>query len=181
MGITNPAFPAENCPQGDCQSLAANPVPGLNDDGTGVRQFTDFMTMLAPPAPRRPVSSQLLAGATIFVAIGCASCHTPVLASGPSSVYALSRKAFRPYSDFLLHDMGGLGDGIVQGTASGRQMRTAPLWGIGSRTALLHDGRATTIDAAIRAHDGQGRFARGRFAGLSLQAREALLAYLNSL
>jgi CxxC motif-containing protein (DUF1111 family) len=77
--------------------------------------------------------------------------------------------------------MGSLGDGIVQGTSTGRQMRTAPLWGVGSRTALLHDGRAPTIEAAIRAHDGQGRFARDRFARLSLQLRAALLAYVNSL
>jgi CxxC motif-containing protein (DUF1111 family) len=182
MGITNPEFPNENCPQGDCQLLASNPVPALNDDGTGVRQFTDFMTMLAPPPrPPGPGSPKVRAGGTIFVAIGCANCHTPVLATGPSAVYALSRRAFRPFSDFLLHDMGSLGDGIVQGTSTGRQMRTAPLWGVGSRTALLHDGRAPTIEAAIRAHDGQGRFARDRFARLSLQLRAALLAYVNSL
>jgi len=35
-----------------------------------------------------------------------------------------------PYPDFLLHDMGSLGDGIVQGQATGREMRTAPLWGL---------------------------------------------------
>ncbi|HVH68333.1 MAG TPA: di-heme oxidoredictase family protein [Gemmatimonadales bacterium] len=180
MGITNPEFPDENCPQGDCQLLAQNPAPGLNDDGTGVREFTDFMTMLAPP-PRGAVTSQVVAGGTIFVAIGCANCHTPALATGPSPIAALSRKAFRPFSDFLLHDMGSLGDGIVQGTSTERQMRTAPLWGIASRPALLHDGRATTIDAAIRAHDGQGGNARDRFAGLSPQARTALLAYVNSL
>ncbi|HKW41010.1 MAG TPA: di-heme oxidoredictase family protein [Gemmatimonadales bacterium] len=180
MGITNPEFPDENCPQGDCQVLAQNPAPGLNDDGTGVRQFTDFMTMLAPP-PRGAVTPQVAAGGAVFVAIGCANCHTPVLATGPSPIAALSRKALRPFSDFLLHDMGSLGDGIVQGVSTGRQMRTAPLWGIASRLALLHDGRATTIDAAIRAHDGQGRYARDRFAGLSPQARAALLAYVNSL
>jgi CxxC motif-containing protein (DUF1111 family) len=127
------------------------------------------------------VTPQVLAGATIFVAIGCANCHTPVLATGPSPVGALSRRAFRPFSDFLLHDMGGLGDGIVQGASTGRQMRTAPLWGVASRAAYLHDGRASTIDAAIRAHDGQGRYARDRFTGLSLQARQALLAYVNAL
>ena len=49
MGITNPEFPDENCPQGDCSLLAHNPRPDLNDDGTGVTRFTDFMTLLAPP------------------------------------------------------------------------------------------------------------------------------------
>jgi CxxC motif-containing protein (DUF1111 family) len=88
---------------------------------------------------------------------------------------------FRPFSDFLLHDMGSLGDGIVQGSATGSQMRTAPLWGVRTRTALLHDGRAATIDAAIRAHDGQGRLARDRFLGLGSRARALLVAFVNSL
>ena len=180
MGITNPEFPAENCPQGDCAALAFNPAPQLNDSGSGVARFNDFMTLLAPPA-RAPISLPALTGSLIFLRIGCASCHTPALVTGPSPVAALSRKVFRPFADFLLHDMGSLGDGIVQGGATGRQMRTAPLWGVGTRTALLHDGRAATIEAAIAAHDGQGRFARDQFFGLSLGGRAALLAFVRSL
>jgi CxxC motif-containing protein (DUF1111 family) len=88
---------------------------------------------------------------------------------------------FQPFSDFLLHDMGSLGDGIVQGTATGRQIRTAPLWGVRVRTRLLHDGRATSLAAAVLAHDGQGERARNRFAGLSARERDELLAFLNSL
>ena len=52
--------------------------------------------------------------------------------------------------------MGSLGDGIEQGDATGREMRTAPLWGLRLLTTFLHDGRATTIEDAILAHDGQG-------------------------
>ena len=180
MGITNPEFPDESCPGGDCSALAFNPAPDLNDDGSGVTAFADFMTLLAPPA-RGPITLQVVAGGAVFAAIGCANCHTPALATGPSPVAALSRRVFRPFSDFLLHDMGSLGDGIVQGTSTGRQMRTAPLWGVRNRTALLHDGRATTVEAAILAHDGQGRAARNRFAGLSARTRAALLAYVSSL
>jgi len=47
MGITNPLFPNENCPSGNCAELAWNPMPALNDDGEGVQQFNDFMTLLA--------------------------------------------------------------------------------------------------------------------------------------
>jgi len=180
MGITNPEFPQENCPQGDCSVLVHNPVPALNDDGSGVKKFTDFMTLLAPP-PRGGLSLQVLAGSRIFALTGCADCHTPALVTGPSPVRALSRKVFQPFSDFLLHDMGSLGDGIVQGTATGRQIRTAPLWGVRVRTRLLHDGRATSLAAAVLAHDGQGERARNRFAGLSARARDELLAFLNSL
>jgi len=180
MGITNPEFPAENCPQGDCATLSYNPAPDLNDDGAGVAAFNDFMTLLAPPA-RGPVSRQVITGSIVFARVGCGGCHTPALATGPHPVAALSRRVFRPYSDFLLHDMGSLGDGIVQGEATGRQMRTAPLWGIRTRGALLHDGRAVTIRDAIAAHAGQGRFARDRFLGLSVTARAALLAFVRSL
>jgi CxxC motif-containing protein (DUF1111 family) len=180
MGITNPEFPVENCPNGDCDQLAFNPFPDLNDEGEGVVAFADFMTLLAPP-PRGPVTRQVSAGSFWFDRVGCDDCHTPTLVSGPSPVAALSKKVFHPFSDFLLHDMGRLGDGIVQGDARAREMRTAPLWGIRTRTALLHDGRAATIEAAIRAHDGQGRFARENFFRLNGGARAALVAFVNSL
>src|SRR5213594_1401185 len=180
MGITNPEFPNENCPQGDCSALDHNPLNTLNDDGAGVVQFTDFMTLLAPP-PRSNVSLQVLRGSAVFAVIGCAACHTPALVTGRSPVAALSNKVFQPYSDFLLHDMGDLGDGIAQGSATGRQMRTAPLWGVRTRPLLLHDGRATSLDAAILAHDGQGKGARDRFLRLPAGARFALLQFLRSL
>jgi CxxC motif-containing protein (DUF1111 family) len=77
--------------------------------------------------------------------------------------------------------MGSLGDGIVQGSSTATQMRTAPLWGLRTRSLLLHDGRATTIQAAILAHDGQGRAARDRFTTLGTAAQQALLAFLSSL
>src|SRR5262249_8108024 len=65
MGITNPLFPNENCPQGDCAALAGNPVPSLNDDGTGVIRFANFMTLLAPP-PRTSVTARILEGGVVF-------------------------------------------------------------------------------------------------------------------
>lgn len=180
MGITNPDFPAESCPQGDCATLSFNPAPDLNDDGAGVVLFADFMTMMAPPARGRK-TFQVAQGGVLFAQIGCADCHTPSLTSSASPVGALSQKTFNPFSDFLLHDMGSLGDGIVQGNSTGRQMRTAPLWGVRTRTALLHDGRAKTVFEAIRAHSGQGRFARDRFFRLGFRSRAALLAFVNSL
>ena len=180
MGITNPEFPSENCPQGDCSALAFNPRPDLNDDGSGVTKFTDFMTLLAPP-PRGTRSLQVLEGGGIFATIGCANCHTPALVTGSSPVAAVSKKVFQPFSDFLLQDMGDLGDGIAQGSASGRQMRTAPLWAVRTRSLLLHDGRATSLDGAILAHDGQGKPARDRFLRLAPGARFVLLQFLRSL
>ena len=94
---------------------------------------------------------------------------------------ALDRVTFHPYSDFLLHDMGALGDGITQNHATGRLMRTAPLWGASRQSTLLHDGRATTLEQAILAHDGQGKKARDRFAAAPSVQKARLIAFLNSL
>ena len=60
-------------------------------------------------------------------------------------------------------------------------MRTAPLWGLSARTVFLHDGRASTPEAAIQGHAGQGAAARDRFARLNPFQRAALLAFLRSL
>ena len=182
MGITNPMFPNENCPQGNCALLpTCDPVPAdPEDNGSGVQAFTDFMTFLAPPQ-RGPVNRQTLAGEIVFFKIGCANCHLPILATGPSPVAALDRVIFHPFSDFLIHDMGTLGDGIEQGLATSREMRTAPLWGLRVRTTLLHDGSATTISDAILAHDGQGSQARNHFTALSANEVANLLAFLKSL
>jgi CxxC motif-containing protein (DUF1111 family) len=181
MGITSPLFPQENCPQGDCSMLACDPVADPEDeDGADVDHFHDFMSLLAPP-PRPRLDFTTLAGSWIFDQIGCADCHVRTLVTGRSPVAALRYRSFQPFSDFLLHDMGSLGDGIEQGIARGTEMRTAPLWGLHLVAPLLHDGRAATVTDAILAHDGQGRAARDRFVGLRNEQRARLLAFLQSL
>lgn len=180
MGITNPQFPNENCPSGNCAELAFNPRPGLNDTGDGVDALTDFMTLLAPP-PRGNVTADASDGEAIFDRIGCTSCHVATLQSGAHPVAALDHKIYHPYSDFLLHDMGALGDGIVQGIAGAREVRTQPLWGLRFVTRYLHDGRAVTLDQAIGAHDGQGRAARDRYLALDAASKQKLVAFLQSL
>ena len=180
MGITNPLFPNENCPNGDCSQLKWNPRPDMNDLGDGVQAFDNFMTMLAAPS-RGVITSDVTAGEQVFDNIGCTSCHMPTMHTGSSDIAALDNKPFHPYSDFLLHDMGSLGDGIAMGNASGREMRTAPLWGLRAITRYLHDGRASTLTDAILGHDGQARAARDRFAALDADSKSKLLAFLNSL
>jgi len=170
MGITSPTFPMDNLPNGSADRLE-------RCDGVA---FTDFMTFLAPP-PRGAITSEASAGRVVFYRIGCASCHLPTLVTGPNKVRALNQVRFEPFSDFLLHDMGSLGDGIEQGRAGQRQMRTAPLWGLRVRTTFLHDGRASSLDAAILAHDGQGRGASAKFAQLDTGSENALMAFLRSL
>ncbi|HKR62630.1 MAG TPA: di-heme oxidoredictase family protein, partial [Thermoanaerobaculia bacterium] len=180
MGITSADFPNESCPQGNCAELAFNPAPGINDDGSGVASLTDFMAMLAAP-PRGTQNRDTAEGEATFEQIGCAACHVSTLRTGASSIAALDRKTYHPYSDFLLHDMGALGDDLEMGDARGREMRTAPLWGLRFITAYLHDGRARTLDQAIAAHDGQARASRDRFAALTSAAKAKVIAFLQSL
>ena len=182
MGFTSPMFPVENAPNGDAELLArcdANATT-LDDDGDDVEAFAAFMRLLAPP-PRGRIAADVEIGEQIFARIGCAICHEPSLTTGPHEVAALDRVTFQPFSDFLLHDMGSLGDGIHQGEATGREMRTAPLWGLRARETFLHDGRARTVQSAIRAHDGQGRAARDAFERLDALDTRKLLAFLKSL
>jgi CxxC motif-containing protein (DUF1111 family) len=180
MGITNPLFPNESCPQGDCDSLTGNPNAGLNDDGEGVEKFNEFMTFLAPP-PRGSRGFVTEYGNLVADAIGCLDCHVQTLRTGANAVPALNSVTFHPFSDFLLHDMGSLGDGITQNQATGRLMRTQPLWGLRKQTRMLHDGRASTIREAILAHDGQAARSRQAFQSLGWFDHAALLAFLNSL
>jgi CxxC motif-containing protein (DUF1111 family) len=182
MGITNPQFPDESCPQGDCALLRCNPVPELNDDGEDVELFRDFMIFLAPP-PRGPIDATVTAGEQVFKSIGCAACHTPTLTTGSSSPEpALRNRTFHPYSDFLLHDMGWLGDRIgAMGRATLTEMRTQPLWGLRVRTKFLHDNRADTIERAVEAHDGQAVNSRNLFNNLPATQKTQIMAFLKSL
>jgi CxxC motif-containing protein (DUF1111 family) len=186
MGITNPLFPDENAPQGRQDLITpcdGKPVePGqTEDDGTSIQAFTDFMSLLAPP-PRGVVNPPVQQGEAIFGQIGCPGCHVADLTTGTGSVFPeLNNVTFHPYSDFLLHDMGSLGDQIVQGGAGAFEMRTAPLWGVSARRTFLHDGRSTRLDDAILRHDGQAKPARDAFATLSQADQQRVLKFLASL
>jgi CxxC motif-containing protein (DUF1111 family) len=181
MGITSPNFQRENCPNGDCSLLSrCDLTPEPEDNGEGVAAFAAFMRLLAPP-PRGRITADVEAGEEIFTRLGCAGCHVPTWTTGSSPVAALNGVTFHPYSDFLLHDMGGLGDGIEQGRAGGTEMRTMPLWGLRVRRSFLHDGSAPTIVEAIQAHAGQGQAASDAFGQLSDPEVRQLLEFLESL
>ena len=77
--------------------------------------------------------------------------------------------------------MGSLNDGIAQAGARTHEMKTPPLWGLRACGPYLHDGRATTLDAAIRAHDGEGAIARDRYIGMTPQLKRSLQNFLNTL
>ncbi len=203
-GITNPDNPDEVS-----QCAANEKAYGLPLQDTGVEdttdadgradidRFSDFMRGLAPP-PTLPQNASAQNGSRLFTSMGCAGCHTPSMttASNPASFIApttgdvsvsptlnntLANQTFHPYSDFLLHDMGSLGDGITSGAAGPTMMRTVPLWGLRAKSQFLHDGRAGDIPTAIKLHDGQGKPAAQAFGALSAQQQLDVVNFLNTL
>ena len=204
MGITSPDVPTEvsDCALDQQQFgivLQASDDPEDTTDADGradIDRFSDFMRALKPPPTLQ--SSGGSNGARLFNQIGCQACHAPSLttAQNPASFIppttggvpisstlntALANRAFHPFSDFLLHDMGALGDGITSGTAGPTMMRTAPLWGARSRSRFLHDGRAETIAEAITLHAGQGAAAAAAFHALSATQQQQLIDFLNTI
>ncbi len=164
MGMTNPIHPTDEM-SGCGANLYSPEVDALALQATAM-----FLNSIDPPAP---AACATLPGAATFAAIGCAGCHTPSL-PGPGV-----RSAVRLYSDLLLHDMGtGLADQMQQGSATGSEWRTMPLWSLNERGKFLHDGRATSVSDAISAHGGQATAARNAFSGLSTSEQQALLQFL---
>ncbi len=146
MGFTNRLLETPPAPKGDesllefCDTVD-NPNDGPDDEGFHfIDRLTDFQRFLAPP-PQTPRSG--MQGEDLFVQIGCAECHVPSLMTADSESLedAIRNREIKPYSDFLLHNMGLLGDGIVQGDAQANEIRTPALWGLRMRDPMLHDGR----------------------------------------
>jgi CxxC motif-containing protein (DUF1111 family) len=186
MGITNDLFPTEIALGVHPERMrVCDPIPDpedRRDPRTGRRaidNFESFMRFLAPLG-RGPIDDVVRAGERVFLEIGCASCHVPVLPTGPSASPVLHRKSIPLFSDLLLHDI-GTGDGIPQGAAASDEIRTPALWGLRFRRPLLHDGSAATAEAAVLRHDAEARAVTERFRQLAPEARSALLAFLGSL
>jgi CxxC motif-containing protein (DUF1111 family) len=78
----------------------------------------------------------------------------------------------------------GLADNVSQGGAGGDQFRTAPLWGLGQRIFLLHDGRTSNLINAIRDHASNGSeasFVEQQFFNLNTTQQQQILDFLRSL
>jgi CxxC motif-containing protein (DUF1111 family) len=145
----------------------------------GIDNFASFMRFLAPLG-RGSIDDNVRSGEPVFAAIGCASCHTPSLTTGPNANPLFDRRQVPLFSDLLLHDI-GTGDGIAQAAAGSEELRTPALWGLRFRRPLLHDGSAATIEDAIRRHAGEAELARRGFEQATQSERAALIAFLKSL
>ena len=166
-----------------------DPSEGVEVPGQMFDMVVFYASHLAVPGRRDIGDASVLEGKRLFYAAGCSGCHRPKFvtardAEQPEHAFQL----IWPYSDFLLHDMGeGLADRRPEGSASGREWRTAPLWGIGlteqvsGHSRFLHDGRARGLLEAVLWHGGEADAAREVVVHMRDEEREALLAFLSSL
>ena len=213
MGISNELFTQDRPLPGEDQQSTGLPANCLNLGGKGypedtsnptstpnaavlddVSAFANFMRFLAPPPTGGVVlngssvsAASIATGSSLFSAIGCATCHNPTPGTTQVSnfVPALSNAPVNAFSDIEVHHMGtGLADNVSQGAAGGDQFRTAPLWGLGQRIFLLHDGRTTNLITAIQDHASHGSEAttvEENFFDLNSTQQQEVLDFLRSL
>ena len=166
VGVTNPLAPRDLVR--GCGASILKPEA----DAAPLTSLVAFLNTIDPPTPASACRTS--SGAAVFASLGCATCHTPSL-PGPGNASPVFL-----YSDLLLHDMGaGLADSFEQGSATGSEFRTAPLWRVSDRAHFLHDGRAHTISEAIASHGGQASGAAANFASLGSSDLQALMDFLS--
>lgn len=178
-------------------------APGLDlnkDDGDALIAYVRTLPapVVEPPIDARTARA-VRSGKAVFRSLGCASCHVQKL----GSVNGI-------HSDLLLHEMSpelsdtGLYGAFLAdpnppaalappgraGQAAGKgdfapakleEWRTPPLWGLRDSFPYMHDGRAATIDQAIRMHGGEAAAAAQRYRQLPARDRGLLESFLLSL
>jgi CxxC motif-containing protein (DUF1111 family) len=211
MGITNELFPTSTEEDPGCQG-PDKPEPNdvtrtqNNDVGPPVNQsffnpihiladwmqFQLMMRFTDAPQPDPYPGPSARRGRDVFRDIGCALCHTPQMQTAPvMNSLVLQNRPVNLFSDLLVHHMGaGLADDIIQGAAGPDEFRTTPLWGVGQRLFLLHDGRTSDLLDAINEHFSQptGTYLASEanavinnFLSLSKNDKQAILDFLRSL
>jgi CxxC motif-containing protein (DUF1111 family) len=202
MGLTSPIFPQHRC--GPMQATCLNSVNDATPEmsATDLTHIESYLRGLSVPPRRNYDDAVAVQGQALFFGIGCVKCHVPnMVTSSTFAVPEMRNIAIQPFTDLLLHDMGpGLADDapIEEGTATGAEWRTCPLWGNGSGASVmylsesaftpndnpdsqhvyLHDGRAQSITEAILWHGGEAASAQALFVKMPAADRAALLAYV---
>lgn len=130
-----------------------------------------------PASPERTrdgsLSAEALRGRAIFfdAEARCVECHTPP---------RFTDSALREDHDYLLHDVGTLGDGSGQrlgGALAG--LDTPTLLGVWATAPYLHDGSAPDLRAVLTTRNRDDR--HGSTGRLSASELDDLIAYLRSL
>lgn len=175
MGMGNDFFPGKN-----------NSIEVGSDI---LDRVTFYLQAAGVPYARNQSDPDVIAGQDLFTQVGCDDCHIMTLQTEDSPVVETAHQTFHPFTDMLLHDMGsGLADGRLEFSSNGKEWRTTPLWGIGLTGKLnnfkpgyLHDGRGRTLEEAILWHGGEAKASRNNFKGLTLEQRNQLIKFLESL
>ena len=171
--------------------------PEDHNDANGLADIDHFARfMRASQAPPRDTTLAATAdaqtGATLFHNIGCDICHVTSITTAPAGTVinggaftvpaALGSKIIHPSSDFLLHNV-GTGDGIVQNGPqdTANKMRTSPLWGLRTKSRLMHDLLTFTRNNAILSHGGEATFVINNYRNLSTTQKNQLITFLQSL
>lgn len=193
QGITNRLFTQDSTPL--CDTVPGiedqtDPANGLQD----IDKFASFIrsTKVPPRDEQLAATPDAQAGAQIFHQIGCDICHVSSMTTVPAGTKinggvftvpdALGGKVFHPYSDFLLHNI-GTGDGIVQNGPqdTANKLRTSPLWGLRTKSRLMHDLLSPTRENAILRHGGEAAGVTARYRALTSREKHELLTFLDSL
>jgi CxxC motif-containing protein (DUF1111 family) len=188
MGITSDFDPVDPINFG-ASVFADDAVADPEIPAATVSKVAFYLQTLEAPQRRSENDSDVLTGESLFIDVGCGSCHIPSLETGPSEISALNYAEFYPYTDMLMHDMGSeLDDNYTEGIAETSEWRTMPLWGLGlqhdsqgSAIFLMHDGRAASYEEAINLHGGEGSSSRNAYQALEQNEKELLIQFLKSL
>ena len=195
MGVMTSMFTEPDC--GSAQTDCGNDA-GAELSDAHLDDLVRYVALLGVQ-PRRDLDDPTaLQGEVLFDELGCTGCHTPAFSTSAFHPFAeLREQTIHPYTDLLLHDMGPeLADSLGDGEADGAEWRTPPLWGIGlgpcvtggmagsscnPSTSFLHDGRARTLDEAIRWHGGEGEASRAAYLDASAEEQAAVVRFLETL
>ncbi|MEO8627957.1 MAG: di-heme oxidoredictase family protein, partial [Betaproteobacteria bacterium] len=145
LGATTTIFIQENCTSSQVKCRDAPSASKCSSPGncnakdrpealpSRVANIEFYLRALAVPARRNLADPAVKRGETLFAQARCTACHVPEMkTSAQAAMAAAADLAIHPYTDLLLHDMGDdLADGRGDFEATGREWRTAPLWGIG--------------------------------------------------
>jgi CxxC motif-containing protein (DUF1111 family) len=174
-------------------------APGLDLDRSECNALTAFVRSLPRPEVVTPANhrdeSARKAARSLFKSIGCAECHVEKL-GGVDGIYSdLLLHAMSPeladtssYAAFLAADPpaarvvpAGARAGGPTRPAAVEEWRTPPLWGLRDSAPYLHDGRAGTVDEAIRLHGGEASASAHRYRQLPPREQSSIQSFLLSL
>jgi hypothetical protein len=126
--------------------------------------------------PERGIFNDLFATATpLFKTVADSAAYPQLQPLGGSFVV---RNVF---TDLKRHDLGpAFHERDFDGTRVTSHV-TEPLWGVGTTAPYGHDGRSVTLDAVIRRHGGEAAAVTRAYVGLSPDAQDNIVAFLQTL